>query len=175
MQVLDSVVPGTGEHFIKTEVLDKLGVAVYGWRKDINGLPIAESGSSITSRDMLKFGVLVNNGGRWKGEQLISEEFLAKATSDIIKPTEDWIPDTFNYGYFWYQTDMTIIGKSYDVKLAWGAGGQYILAIRDLDLVVVITGHDREDKIMTEVSKKILPQFAEKKSLWSRSNSDTKR
>lgn len=175
MQVLDSVVPGTVEHFIKTEVLEKLGVTVYGWRKDINGLPIAESGSSITSRDMLKFGVLVNNRGRWKGEQLISAEFLTKATSDITKPAEDWIPDTFNYGYFWYQTDMKIGDASYDVKLAWGGGGQRILAIRKLDLVVVITGHDRDDKIMTEISKKILPKFAKTQSLLSRSNGDTKR
>jgi len=175
MQVLDSVVPGTAEQFIKNEVLDKLGVTVYGWRKDINGLPIAESGSSITSRDMLKFGVLVSNRGRWRGEQLISADFLVKATSDITKAAEDWIPDTFNYGYFWYQTDMKIEGESYDVNLTWGGGGQRILVIRNLDLVVVITGHDREDKIMSEVSNKILPEFAKAQSLSSRNNSDVRR
>lgn len=159
MQILDSVVPETAENFIKNELLAKLGITVYGWRKDISGLPVAESGSSMTSRDMLKLGVLVNNKGQWNGEQLISAEFLAKATSNITKPTESWIPDTFNYGYFWYQTDMAIGDKSYDVNLAWGAGGQRIIMVKDLDLVVVITGHDREDKIMTEVSKNILPVF----------------
>lgn len=159
MRILDSVVPGTAENFIKNEVLAKLGITVYGWSNDINGLPIGESGSSITSRDMLKLGALVINNGKWNGEQLISAKFLADATSNIAKPTENWIPDTYNYGYFWYQADMAIGDKSYDVKLAWGAGGQRIIAVKDLDLVVVITGHDREDKIMSEVSRRILPVF----------------
>ncbi|MEX2962476.1 serine hydrolase domain-containing protein [Microbulbifer sp. TYP-18] len=160
MQILDRVVPGTAEDFIRDEVLAKLGITVYGWRNDINGLPIAESGSSIRSRDMLKLGRLVNNSGQWNGEQLISAEFLTKATSNITKPTEDWIPDTFNYGYFWYQMDLPITDKTYTVNLAWRAGGQRIIAVKKLDLVVVITGHDREDKIMNEVSTRVLPVFA---------------
>jgi len=159
MRILDSLVPGNAKTFIKNEVLAKLGITVYGWRNDINGLPVAESGSSMTSRAMLKLGALVNNKGQWNGEQLISEEYLTKATSNITDPNEDWIPDTFNYGYYWYQTGMAVGDKTYDVKLAWGAGGQRILLIRDLDLIVVITGHDREDKIMSKVSTNVLPAF----------------
>jgi CubicO group peptidase (beta-lactamase class C family) len=90
---------------------------------------------------------------------------LAKATSRITKPTENWIPGTFSYGYFWYQTDMKVGDKSYDAKFPWGGGGQYIIAIEELDLIVVITGHDREDKIMEQVSKKILPAFANNRTI----------
>ncbi|KGJ99168.1 hypothetical protein [Thalassotalea sp. ND16A] len=93
------------------------------------------------------------------GEQLISANYLAYATSGITKATEDWQPDSFNYGYFWYQTDMIVGDKSYDVKIAWGGGGQHIIALEELDLIVVITGHDREDTILAQVSKNILPAF----------------
>jgi hypothetical protein len=48
--------------------------------------------------------------------------------------------------------------KIYNAKFTWG-GGQYIITIAELDLIVVITGHDRNDKILTQVSKKILPGF----------------
>jgi CubicO group peptidase (beta-lactamase class C family) len=65
---------------------------------------------------MLKLATLVLNKGKWNDEQLISAEFLAKATSGIIKPTEDWIPDSFIYGYYWYQTDMKVQEKSYDQR-----------------------------------------------------------
>jgi len=159
MQVLDAVVPGSAKDFIKNELFDKLGINVYNWRDDLSGLPKADERSTITSRDMLKFGTLVANKGRWHGEQLISAPFLANATGKMTKATADWQPDNYNYGYFWYQTDITVKGKSYDAKIAWGGGGQHIIAFEELDLVIVVTGHDREDIIMTQVSKTILPAF----------------
>ncbi|KGJ91220.1 serine hydrolase domain-containing protein [Colwellia psychrerythraea] len=159
MQVLDAVVPGSAKDFIKNELLNKVGISIYSWRNDLSALPTGDSGSSMTSRDMIKLGTLVINNGKWNGEQLISEKFLAAATKGITKATEDWQPDSFNYGYFWYQTDSTVGDKSYDAKIAWGAGGQRIITVEALDLIVVITGHDREDTIMTQLSKIILPAF----------------
>lgn len=160
MQVFDAVVPGSAKDFIKNELLNKIGINVYSWRNDLSGLPLAGERSSMTSRDMIKLGSLVINKGQWHGEQLISAQYLANATSGITKATEDWQPDGFNYGYFWYQTDMTVTDKSYDAKIAWGSGGQRIIIVEKLDLIIVITGHDREDlTIMDQVSKTILPAF----------------
>jgi len=159
MQVLNNVVPGSAIDFIKNEVLAKIGITDYGWKNDINGLPVAETSSSVTSRDMLKVGTLVINKGKWQGEQLISADFLSKATSAITKPTEDWIPDSFSYGYFWYQSDIQIKDKSYQAKFAWGGGEQYILTFEALDLTVVFTAHARENNTMKIIAKSILPAF----------------
>lgn len=160
MQVLDAVVPGTAEAFIKKELLDKMGIANFSWRKGVSGLPEAGGRASITSRDMAKWGFLVINDGKWQGEQLISAEYLAKATSNITRPTEDWQPKTYAYGYFWYQTHFPVGDKSYEANIAWGGGGQHMVSLEALDLIIVITGHDREDTIMTQVSKIIVPAFA---------------
>jgi CubicO group peptidase (beta-lactamase class C family) len=162
IQVLNSVVPGSAKDFIKNEVLAKIGITDYGWKSDVNGLPVAETSSSVTSRDMLKVGTLVINKGKWQGEQLISAAFLSKATSSITKPTEDWIPDSFSYGYFWYQTDIKIKDKSYKAKFAWGGGEQYILTFETLDLIVVFTAHARENNTMQIMEKSILPAFLNK-------------
>jgi CubicO group peptidase (beta-lactamase class C family) len=159
MQVLDTVVPGTAKDFIKNELFDKLGIHNYSWGNEPGGLPLADTGANLISRDMIKLGSLVINNGKWNDEQLISSKFLAKATSKITKATADWHPEDFNYGYFWYQTDITIGNENYDVKIAWGAGGQRIITVDELDLVVVITGYDGEDQIMTQVEKRILPAF----------------
>ena len=159
MQVLDAVVPGSAKDFIKNEILDKLGVNNYIWRDDLSGLPLANSGSSLTSRDMMKIGSLVLDKGKWNGKQLISSEYLSKATSAITKPTEDWQPKTFSYGYLWYQTSLMLKNKSYDIKIAWGAGGNRIILSEELDLVIVITGHDVEDTIMTPITEMIFPAF----------------
>lgn len=160
MTVIDAVVPGTAQDFIKNEVLDKLGITNYTWDTHVSGLPQAGWMVSMTSRDMLKFGSVVLNNGKWNGEQFISADYLAKATSGLVKPTEDWIPETYRYGYFWYQTPITVGDKSYDATFAWGGGGQRVIVVDELDLTIVITGHDREDTIMNQISKTILPAFA---------------
>ncbi|MGB5819576.1 MAG: serine hydrolase [Saonia sp.] len=159
MTVIDAVVPGTAEDFIKRELLDKLGITNYKWLNHISGLPEAGWRANIMSRDMIKLGNLVLNKGKLKGEQLISVEYLAKATSGIVKPTQDWMPRDYRYGYFWYQTLVQVGHKSYDATFAWGGGGQRVIVIEELDLTIVISGHDGEDKIMTPISEIIIPAF----------------
>ncbi len=161
MAVIDAVVPGTAQDFIKKEILDKMDITNYSWDTHISGLPQAGWKVSMISRDMLKLGNVVLNNGKWDGEQLIPANYLDKATSGLVKPTQDWMPDTYRYGYFWYQTSMAVGNKSYDATFAWGGGGQYIIVVADLDLIVTITGHDAEDTILEQVSKTILPAFVE--------------
>lgn len=160
MTVIDAVVPGTAEDFIKRELLDKLGITNYKWSNHSSGLPEAGWRASIMSRDMLKLGNLVLNKGKLNGEQLISVAYLDKATSGIVKPTQDWMPKDYRYGYFWYQTLVKVGDKSYDTAFAWGGGGQRVIVIEELDLTIVISGHDGEDdKIMTQISEIIIPTF----------------
>jgi hypothetical protein len=161
MNVLDAVVPGSAKDFIKNEFFGKLSITNYQWRDDKSSLPMGEGGLNLTSRDMLKLGMLIINEGKWNGEQLLSSDYLAKATSAITRANEDWQgPETYFYGYLWYQTNLTSGDKSYDVKVAWGAGGNRIILIDELDLVVAVTGHDLVDEtMMTQISKFILPAF----------------
>lgn len=159
MAVIDAVVPGTAQDFIRNELLDKLSITNYSWDTHISGLPQAGWKVSITSRDMLKLGSVVLNKGKWKGEQIISADYLAKATRGLVKPTEDWMPDSYRYGYFWYQTPIAAGDKNYNATFAWGGGGQRVIVIDELDLSIVITGHDRDDKIMDQISDAVLPTF----------------
>lgn len=161
MTVIDAVVPGTAEDFIKNEILDKLNITNYSWDTHVSGLPQAGWKVSITSRDMLKLGSLVLNKGKWKGEQLISADYLVKATRGLVQPTEDWMPDSYRYGYFWYQTPIAVGDKNYNATFAWGGGGQRVIVVDELDLTIVITAHDREDKIMEQIADAVLPVFAD--------------
>ena len=162
MAVIDAVVPGTAQNFIKTEILNKLGITNYRWPDSVTGLPAPGARASMTSRDMLKLGSVVLNEGEWNGEQLVSAEYLAKATSGIVKPTEEWMPEGYRYGYFWYQTPFIVDDKSYDATFAWGGGGQRVIVVEDLALTIAITGHDPEDDtIMAQIFERTLPAFVE--------------
>ena len=138
MQVIQQIAPQSAKKMIVEELLNKLGITKFGWQDDASGLPKSAAGSSMRSRDMIKFGVLVRNAGRWDGEQLIPEEFIQKATSRIYTN-----PQNTSYGFFWWTHDAEVNGKSYTVKSARGAGGQFILVIDDLDLIIAITAHNQ--------------------------------
>jgi CubicO group peptidase (beta-lactamase class C family) len=165
MQVIDAAVPGTAKDFIKKELLDKLGITNYRWRTDVSGLPRSGNGSSMTSRDMLKWGTLAMNKGLWQGEQLVPEAFIAKATSRILLTGDDDVygggKDVSNqgYGYYWWDADLKYGNKSYFSSSAQGGGGQYIILVEELDLLLVVTAHDNDNVTLQIVAERILPAF----------------
>ena len=150
MQVLDAVVPGTAKDFIETQLMGKLGISNYSWLEDF--------GASLTSRDMMKMGTLVLHKGKWNGKQLIPQEFIEQATSTIAQPGEGEF-SAYTYGYFYWLVPMEVDGRTYVGKLAWGGGGQYVMAFDELDLVVVVTARERDDKTIELATKRILPAF----------------
>lgn len=168
MQVLDTLVPGSAEDFIRTELFGKLGITNYSWRKDASGLPTGDSGSSLTSRDMLKIGNMVSNKGRWAGEQLLPEKFVERLGRTLLPLTKEQTEGFYagdnlskpGYAYFWWPLDMTVGDKTYSATSAQGAGGVSIVVVKELDLVVVVTGHSRE-AFLQMVAEKILPAFTQ--------------
>ena len=158
MQVIEAVVPGTAKAFIKKELLDKMDIKVYRWGTDVSGLPTAPYGSSMTSRDMVKWGTLTINKGKWQGKQLISAAFIKKMLSNVVE--SDVANNT--YGYFWWRTAMKVGDKIYVSKSARGGGGQYILLIEELDLVVVVTANNKlgsDDQTLALIENSLLPAF----------------
>ena len=167
MQVIEAVVPGSAEDFIKNELLNKMGITNYDWLTDVSDLPRSGSGSSMTSRDMVKWGILAINKGKWQGEQLVPAAFIAKMTSKIVDQSDEY-DDTANgvsgtaYGYFWWQADLSAGGKSYLSKAARGGSGQTIIVIDELDLVVVTTTHRSVDDPTSVTATRVLPAFIKK-------------
>ena len=165
MQVIEAVVPGTANEFIKDELFGKMGITTYSWPIGMGGLPSPGAGASITSRDMVKFGSLAMNKGKWNGEQLIPEVFISEATSRMITAGDAEVfgggKDISNqgYGYFWWNADMKYGGKSYFSASAQGGGGQFIILIEELDLMVVTTGHERHPSTLQITAERILPAF----------------
>ena len=157
MQVVESVVPGSAKDFIKNEFLGKMGITNYGWQEDISGLPKSAAGSSIRSRDMIKMGMLVLNKGKWHGEQLIPEKYVEIATSPL---TESWGGNC--YGYFWWVSKYYINGKTYLCKAGRGAGGQFIFMFPEIELIFVVTAHNKGmGTMLKELPPALIPAFVE--------------
>ena len=155
MQVIDAVVPGNAREFIETELLGKMGITNFGWQDDVSTLPKSAAGSSMRSRDMIKWGMLVLNGGKWNGQQLIPASFVENATSRLHTN-----PQGTSYGYFWWRHEMETDGRRFDCISGRGAGGQFILILPELKLISVVTSHNKGmGQMLKTFSDRILPVF----------------
>lgn len=155
MQVLEAVVPGTAEAFIKHEVLRTLGITSFGWQHDVSGLPKAAAGSSMRSRDMLKWGLLVHNHGQHRGQQVIPKAFIDRATSRLCNTAGD----TF-YGFFFWRHAASVSGQPTDCITCRGAGGQFIFFFPGHELIAVVTAHNKGmGPLLKTLPERLLPSF----------------
>jgi len=170
MQVIEAVVPGSAKDFIKDELFGKMGITNYSWHTAVTGLPEAGWRMNMTSRDMIKMGLLSLNKGKWNGEQLIPEDFIVRGTSRILSTGEDAVYfggckgiSNEGYGYFWWNADLKYDNKNYFSSSAQGGGGQFIILIEELDLVVVATAHNnRHPSTLRMTTERVLPAFIQK-------------
>ncbi|MDR7122333.1 serine hydrolase [Rheinheimera soli] len=113
----------------KQQLFDKLGFTNYRWDTQPDGVPEGSARLWLTSRDMLKLGVLYLQQGQWQGEQLLPSGWVQQMTSRQAKsPAGD-------YGYYFWLRQQD--GVSY--YTAEGDGGQYIAVFPTLDMVLVLT------------------------------------
>ena len=158
MQVLEAVVPGTAEAFIREQLLKPMHISNYGWQEDLSGFPKAAAGSSLLSRDMIKMGLLTLNQGKWRGQQHLPSAFVKKATTPLLF---NGTTDT-NYGYFWWHQVRKVKDKKYPCIQGRGAGGQFIFVFPTLDLVASVTAHNQGmGKMLRDLPEILIPAFSE--------------
>jgi CubicO group peptidase (beta-lactamase class C family) len=57
--------------YLKTTVLDPIGVKVAGWDRDTFGKPLMASGAYLTARDWGQVGQFFLQGGVWQGKRIL--------------------------------------------------------------------------------------------------------
>ncbi len=111
----------------------------------LNLMPSGEAymggGAYLMPRDQLKLGQLYLAGGVWNGQRLVSKDWVTDSTfihSRFAK--ERSLGQEHDYGYGWHLHELRSGGRVYKTFAAEGNGGQFVIAIPSLDLVVGITG-----------------------------------
>ena len=93
----------------------------------------------FSTRDMARIGYLMLRNGKWEDKQVISPEWIKKTTSVVSTYDEVKSKERFSYGYMWWLFDESAPKFQPNYKgayTAWGAMGQYITVIPELDMVV---------------------------------------
>jgi CubicO group peptidase (beta-lactamase class C family) len=129
----------TGLHadeFAEEHLFGPLGVDQYLWYAG-DGHPTvsgAHGGLKLRPRDMAKFGQMYLDGGRWKGQQVVPEDWVRE--SFVPRIDSSW---GTRYGYQWWIQEDRILGRDVEWISARGYGEQYIALFPSLEMMVVVT------------------------------------
>jgi len=161
---VNSVVEKPLELFIDNNLFSPLGISNYIIQSDMFGNPYFGGGMYLTSRDMLKFGQLYLNKGKWNNKQILSKKWIKKSHNNYLNLENT--ADKNGYGYLWWHHTYIINEKEVKSIEARGAGGQYIFIIPKLKVVAVITSGNYRNKKGQQPEKilnnYILPLLMEK-------------
>ena len=131
----------------------------YGWPLDPAGHPYGGGSVQFLSRDFMKFGQLMLNGGTWEGRRILSREFVGRASAPLYHLRN------ITYGYLWWGIDYPYKDRKVQAFYATGAGGQTVTVVPELDLVVATFAGNYSSKGMAETShltpRYILPAVRE--------------
>lgn len=131
------------DEFAMKYLFEPLEIDSVSWWSYPNGRLETASSLSLTPRAMMKIGALYLNNGNWNGNQIITPEWVDKSSIvyknnvGIKLPIEDSGINT--YGYTWWISELDHNGKKIKMYRANGWGGQTIMILPELDMVVVFT------------------------------------
>ncbi len=108
--------------------------AGFGWATDAQAINIGAGGLRLRPADMLKFGQLYLDHGKWHGKQLVPEKWVAASVAPSAASSQ--------YGFMWW-LETTPSGDS--AYAARGSGGQLIVVVPEHRLVVAVASQPTED------------------------------
>ena len=146
--------------YLKPRLFDPLRIENPQWGKTPEGYTLGGYGLYARTEDIAKFGQLYLQKGKWQGRQVLSEKWVATATSKHVDNdkapsarTADWRQ---GYGFqFWRCQHNAYRGD--------GRDGQICLILPEHDAVIAITA--QTGQMQTELDlvwEKLLPAFQPK-------------
>ncbi len=128
----------SAEAYASTRLFAPLGITDWIWSEGPGGLSNSGWGLHLKPRDMAAIGQMVLQGGDWEGVSLVPGAWLeASATSATA------FTDGTGYGYQWW-LGPTGSGTTSATRsmAAWGWGGQFIIVLPNVDMVIVTTAEN---------------------------------
>jgi CubicO group peptidase (beta-lactamase class C family) len=139
--------------YLRSRLFDPLGIENPNWPTDPRGINIGGSGLHSKTEDIARFGQLYLQKGLWNGRRILTEEWVAEATSahsdnSNTQTNPDW---TLGYGYQFWRC-------RHDCYRGDGAFGQYCIVMPEQDAVLaIIGGLQNMQAVLDKVWEHLLP------------------
>lgn len=131
--------------FARKNLFAPLGINDFHWYQDTQGIAIGGFGLRMKIEDMLKFGMLYAENGKWNSKQLISADWIARSVSPSL--TSEPL-----YSYHWRIMknikEEDAENKTFYAMGMGGGRGQYIFVNQKRGLVAVFTTIISDDSLL---------------------------
>jgi CubicO group peptidase (beta-lactamase class C family) len=142
--------------YAESYLFGPLGIQDYEWEQDPQGVHTGGFGLRLLPSDLLKFGQLYLQEGKWEGKQLISNQLVKRSTQPFITVSPQ---NHGSYGWHWWvdqyagqhlddnspsQPAEQMNHEPLSYYYARGFGGQYVYIVPELELVTVLTNDKRK-------------------------------
>lgn len=132
------------QSYAREHLFSKIGAEMGAWTRDRYGYYFGHAELHATARDMARLGLLYLNGGTYQGNQVVPASWVQESLQRYSKNVDSagirsgkvgrYFHDV-SYGYQWWAARA----GDHRFNLAWGHGGQFILVLQELDMVIVVT------------------------------------
>lgn len=132
------------ESYAQKYLFSPIGSKVGHWTRDPDGYNWGSMELSVTGRDMARFGLLYLRHGEYQGKQVVPASWVKDSLqrySEGINFT-GWFSSKLGhhfrdvgYGYQWWSAKA----GDHSFDFAWGHGGNLIVLVNDLDMIIVTT------------------------------------
>ena len=124
--------------YARENLFGPIGAEIAKWTVGPDGYTWGPGEAFVTARDMAKFGQLYLDRGAWQGRQVVPADWVDASLTSYSKDawTRPKLGRYFRdigYGYQWWSARA----GGHDFDFAWGHGGQLIVLLHDLDMVIV--------------------------------------
>lgn len=119
------------------------------------GVYTMTGGARFLPREFMKLGQLHLNGGRWNGKRIFTPEWSRRATSPL------YYLDAYklHYGYLWWVIDYPYKKRNIRAYFASGNGGQVVMVIPELDLVMAFYAGNYNDVGGRQATRVYVPNY----------------
>ena len=116
--------------FAVENLLAPLGITGFQWEQDPAGYHRGAYGLRMRASDLARIGQLYLQEGHWKDRQILSREWIDQSFAQQVR-----VNDRVSYGHLWRSRQVGSVRTFYGL----GFGGQYLIVVPELRLVVVAT------------------------------------
>jgi CubicO group peptidase (beta-lactamase class C family) len=132
---------------------EPLGIKRYHLNLSPTGDAYMGGGARLLPRDFMKFGQLMLNGGTWNGRPVLTPEWCRRAGSPLYELRG------IHYGYLWWVIDFPHKGRTVRAFFAGGNGGQVVMGVPELELVVAFYGGNYSDPALYVPQRRYVPEY----------------
>jgi CubicO group peptidase (beta-lactamase class C family) len=125
----------------------------YGWPLDPAGQPYGGGSVQFLPRDFMKLGQLMLNGGTWQGRRILDRDYVQRASAPLYHLRNVY------YGYQWWGIDYPYKDRTVHAYFAGGSGGQGVMVIAELDLVVATFAANYSSRTSLHIQQNFAPRY----------------